>query len=262
MTGSSPRLAAVLFPSVAIAVVGLAAVALWSDISPEERLAATTMLTQPRVGLLVLFGIVLVGALGFLAYRSLIPVARAGQQLAEAVRLIAHGNATHRVPAAALPALRDVAEAVNELAAERARLLVDVDKAVTEAKTRVEEERNRLAALVAELDQSVLGLQSRWARAALQRCRAAPAGRRGTRRKRNARARPFGIRGSRPRGRAARSGSARRAGCARCATRVFTSSRRHPTGACCACGRLQSRAARTMPARERESAVTCCCFPT
>jgi DNA polymerase III subunit epsilon len=156
MSGSSPRLAAVLFPSVAIAVVALAAVALWSDISPEERLAAATMLTQPRVGLLVLFGIVLVGALGFLAYRSLIPVVREGRQLAEAVRLIAHGNASHRVPSAALPGLRDVAEAVNELAAERARLLVDVEKAVADAKTWVEEERSRLAALIAELDQSVL----------------------------------------------------------------------------------------------------------
>lgn len=156
MTGSSPRFAAVLFPSVALAVLVTAGVALWSELSPEERPATTAMLTQPRVGLLLLFAIVLVGALGFLAYRSLTPYRRAEQQLAEAVRLIAHGNATHRVPAATLPALHDVAEAVNDLATKRARLLVDVDKAVADAKARIEEERNRLAALVAELEQSVL----------------------------------------------------------------------------------------------------------
>jgi DNA polymerase III subunit epsilon len=156
MTGSSPRLAAVLFPSVALAVLAVAAVVLWSDLLPEERLAAAAMLTQPRVGLLALSAIVLGGVLGFLAYRSLAPAARTARQLAESVRLIAHSNATHRVPAAALPALRDVAEAVNELAGERAQLLVDVDRTVARAKAQVEEERNRLAALVAELDQSVL----------------------------------------------------------------------------------------------------------
>lgn len=156
MTGSSPRLAAVLFPSVALAVLALAAVALWSELSPEERLTAAAMLTEPRIGLLGLSAIVLVGMLGVLAYRSLVPAVQAARGLAETVRLIAHGNATHRVSAPALPALRDVADAINELAAKRAQLLVDVDRTVTEAKARVGEERNRLAALVAELDQSVL----------------------------------------------------------------------------------------------------------
>jgi DNA polymerase III subunit epsilon len=129
---------------------------LWSDLGPTERDAANGLLTSPRVGLLVFFALVLVGGLAFVTYRFTAPMVLGARRIAEEVRLVAHGNPEHRLSLTGAPKLRAVADAVNDLAGIRSKLLAEGAIAAAEAKAQVDEERKRLAALLAELDQSVL----------------------------------------------------------------------------------------------------------
>jgi DNA polymerase-3 subunit epsilon len=159
MTGPGTRLPAVAAVALAAAVVVLLAIAgavLWADFEPGERRIVLQVLTPPRVGLLIVLALVLGGVAGFAVHRLLAPAHAAARRLAEAIRLIAHGNPGHRVEPAGPAALRAAADAANELAAERSQLLANVEALAAGAKARVEDERKRLAALISELDQSVL----------------------------------------------------------------------------------------------------------
>ncbi len=148
--------AAVLPPSVALVILAVAGGVLWADLDPSDRAALAAILTPPRIGLLVLFALALAAAVGFLGYRLFAATAGPARRLAEEIRLIARGNPSHRVVPAGAAELQAVAGAVNELAEVRAALAADVTATVADAKARVEGERARLAALIAELDQSVL----------------------------------------------------------------------------------------------------------
>jgi DNA polymerase-3 subunit epsilon len=148
--------AAVVPPAVALATLAVAIAVFWSDLDPGGREATAAILTPPRIGLLVLFALALAAALGFLGHRLFAATGGTAQRLAEEVRLIAQGNPSHRVAPSGSAELQAVAGAVNELAEVRAKLAADVATTVADAKARVEAERSRLAALIAELDQSVL----------------------------------------------------------------------------------------------------------
>jgi DNA polymerase-3 subunit epsilon len=158
MTGLRMRSATVLIPAAALAVVALALGVAWADLAPDERQTLGALMTPPRIGLFALFAVVLAAVLGLVAYRLWAPASAAARRMAETAGLVAHGNPAYRLPPDDLPTpeLRAVADAVNALAAERSKLLEDVATTVAEANARVEEERKRLAALVAELEQSVL----------------------------------------------------------------------------------------------------------
>ncbi len=147
-----------VFAAVALTLVLLAGAAfvLWADLEPTERSALAGVLTPPRVGLLVLFGVIFAAGIALFVRRLLTVTVDPAQRIAEAVRLITQANPAHRMREDGVPELQAVARAVNELAEVRSRLLHDVEATVHDAKARVEEERNRLAALVSELDQSVL----------------------------------------------------------------------------------------------------------
>jgi DNA polymerase-3 subunit epsilon len=79
----------------------------------------------------------------------------AAQDLAEHTRLIRSANAGLRLEAHAGP-LAGVAAAVNELAEAYRGLQRDSEARAAEARSRLEEERNRLAALMSELTQGVM----------------------------------------------------------------------------------------------------------
>ena len=148
--------AALVPPAVALGVLAVGAGFFWSDIDARDREAISAIFTPPRIGLLVLFGLALGTALAILGYRVFGATAAPARRLAEDVRLIAQGNAAHRVTASGAPELQALAGAVNELAEARSALAADVAATVADANARVEAERSRLAALVAELEQSVL----------------------------------------------------------------------------------------------------------
>jgi len=153
MTG--PR-AAVLVAAVALATVASVCGVIWADLQPGDRRAVAELLTPPRIGLVALFVLVLAGAVGALTFWLVAPGDRAARRIAEGIRLVAHANPAHRLPFTGPAEWQAVARAANELAGERSKLLLDFEAAARDATARVEEERNRLAALISELDQSVL----------------------------------------------------------------------------------------------------------
>ena len=76
--------------------------------------------------------------------------------MAEKLRLMHGANRSFRIAADGPPEVRQLAEAANELAQQRDDLLDDVEARVEQAMAAVESEKNRLAALVADLPQPVI----------------------------------------------------------------------------------------------------------
>jgi DNA polymerase-3 subunit epsilon len=156
----SPRpaswIATLRAPLIALAVVLAIVAVTWADLNPTERAGLIASLTGARLALIGLLTASALALLGLHLHRVAAATRKPALRIAEAIGLAAGSNPAHRIAPQGTPELCAIAEAANELAAQRARLLVDVEASITEAKARVEEEKNRFAALVSELDQSVL----------------------------------------------------------------------------------------------------------
>ncbi|HTY98401.1 MAG TPA: DNA polymerase III subunit epsilon, partial [Rhodocyclaceae bacterium] len=120
----------------------------------EEAVLAQVLLPRLPLGVLVTAaGFVI----GIAVLRNLFRQYVVGLlRMAEHLRLMHGANRSFRVAPAGPPEVRQLAEAANELAAQRDALLTDVEDKIRAAQASVEEERNRLAALVAELPQPVI----------------------------------------------------------------------------------------------------------
>jgi DNA polymerase III subunit epsilon len=90
--------------------------------------------------------------LGWL-FRNYITAARV---LAEQTRIVFTANPEHRVAAGGAAELADLAATINRLADAYHRLQRDLEARVGQSNARLEEERNRLAALMSELSEGVL----------------------------------------------------------------------------------------------------------
>jgi DNA polymerase III subunit epsilon len=148
---------------VAIVVLGLlmtgpfvlTAGLVWFNAGAEER-ELLVGLIGPRIPLgffttLIAFGI------GVLVVRNLYRKYVQGLlRMAEHQQLMLEANRDFRIEEEGPPEVRAVARASNVLAEQRDALLRDVEDQIARAKQSVEEERNRLAALMAELTQSVV----------------------------------------------------------------------------------------------------------
>ncbi|MDY0072169.1 MAG: exonuclease domain-containing protein [Thauera sp.] len=77
-------------------------------------------------------------------------------RMAENLHLMLGANRGFRVDTEGPPEVGQLANAVNALASQRDELLSDVDQQIASAKQSVEQEKNRLAALMSELTQSVV----------------------------------------------------------------------------------------------------------
>ena len=77
-------------------------------------------------------------------------------QLNEDARIMLAANPSHRAPLRGAAEIRRLAESVNAFADANESLQRDFDQRVREANARIEQERNRLAALMSELAQSVI----------------------------------------------------------------------------------------------------------
>lgn len=77
-------------------------------------------------------------------------------QLAEAARVAATTDVQRRLPTQGNAELASLAQTLQEVVDQRESLRVDVSRQVAEASARIEQERNRLAALMSELTQSVV----------------------------------------------------------------------------------------------------------
>jgi len=135
--------------------VALIVAAVWVDLGAEEQALLDGALRQ-RAALVVMLLAMVGGAIAMalrLAFASHVyPVLR----MAEEARLILGANTerrlSHRGGAETMPLIH----AFNELADQRDELKRDVEDKVRQARASVEEERNRLGALMSELTQSVV----------------------------------------------------------------------------------------------------------
>ncbi len=138
-----------------IATVVFAAAAVWADLAEDGKHLLKELLA-PRLGLVVLVlaaACLVAGLLLKWAWRTNVEAPR---RLAEQLRLMLDANPDYRLPALGGAQLRPLIAAANELADRRDALRRDVEEQIKLAKTSVEAEKNRLAALMSELNQSVV----------------------------------------------------------------------------------------------------------
>jgi DNA polymerase-3 subunit epsilon len=123
---------------------------LWADLGAEERASFLVALDRwlPIGGLITIFGLFL----GLQLLRALFHQYVHGLlRMAETLRLMLGANRNFRVAPEGPPEVLELARAANDLAQQRDELLTDVEEQIRLAKLTVEEEKNRLAALMSEL---------------------------------------------------------------------------------------------------------------
>jgi DNA polymerase-3 subunit epsilon len=150
------ELAAALAPGVLLALamaLGLGGLA--ATLEPPERAALVAML-EPRAALLLLGWLLLSAALGALLRRAYLRWVAAAARLAEEARVLLATGVQRELAAPDSAETRALAEVINQMARQRDALRVDMAEQVRQASRGVEQERNRLAALMAELTQSVV----------------------------------------------------------------------------------------------------------
>ncbi|MCK9388344.1 MAG: exonuclease domain-containing protein [Sulfuritalea sp.] len=128
----------------------LAALLLYAEARDVERAVFAGFLV-PRLPLVVVVAVMGLIA-GMVALRGLFrPYVQGLPRMAETLRLMLGANRNFRVALEGPPEVRDLARATNDLAQQRDELLLDVETRIRQAKATVEEEKNRLAALMSEL---------------------------------------------------------------------------------------------------------------
>jgi DNA polymerase-3 subunit epsilon len=150
-------LAALLAPGLLLALFGLGGGAwLWATLEPNERDTLAAVL-QTRGMLLVLVGLALWALAAWLAnrlYRD--HVAAAARLLEQARARSGSADAAHAIEPAGSATLRGLSEALNRLLQQRQELHQQMAAKVAEAARHIDQERARLAALMAELTQAVV----------------------------------------------------------------------------------------------------------
>ncbi|QTN22428.1 DNA polymerase III subunit epsilon [Rhizobacter sp. AJA081-3] len=150
------EVAATLAPGAVLALWALGGWGLFTaTLEPAERTALGAML-EPRGALLLLGWLVLSGVLGWLARAAYLRWVAASARLAEEARVLLAADVQREIAPEGSAETKALAEVINQLARQRDGLRADVAEQVREASRSVEQERNRLAALMAELTQSVV----------------------------------------------------------------------------------------------------------
>jgi DNA polymerase III subunit epsilon len=154
---SQAKLALVLAGLYLLLVVlfGAVGAALWADMDPQER-EATLAILKNRYGLAVFVILACWGIIGFMVHALYRAYVLAPLSLREQALALVNANPRLRLRAMGAPEIKALVEVVNELAERRESLQRDVEEIVREAKASVEAEKNRLAALMSELSQSVV----------------------------------------------------------------------------------------------------------
>lgn len=145
---------ALLF-TVLLSVLLAISAALWFDLGPAERRAAGAMLEE-RAGLIAFLGLLALTALGMgvaWLFRNYVAIPK---RLSEDIQVMLTANSGHRAKVQGPAELKELARLINSFALSHESLKRDVEARIAEAKASLEEEKNRLAALMSELAQGVL----------------------------------------------------------------------------------------------------------
>lgn len=136
-------------------IAGVTGWVVWADLSPDERSALLPILS-PR-GALIGAMLIMAMAVSAIVLRDLhrryiaVPV-----RLAEDGRTLLKAEPTRRLKADGNAETQAFVDIINALADQRQSLQDDVEVRVADARRSVEEEKNRLGALMSELTQSVV----------------------------------------------------------------------------------------------------------
>jgi DNA polymerase-3 subunit epsilon len=145
----------VTFLTLLAGFVLLAAGVVHYDLGAQEQ-ARLAELLSPRLELvlgLAVLGLGLAGGLFAWAYRTYV----AGVlSVTEGAHIIATAHRSHRLAASGPAEMRALAAAINGLAEQYETLTRDLEARIAGARASVEQERNRLAALMSEFSQGVL----------------------------------------------------------------------------------------------------------
>ncbi|MDP2004194.1 MAG: exonuclease domain-containing protein [Rubrivivax sp.] len=135
-------------------LVGAAAM-LAATLEAAERSALWALL-EPRLALVLMLWLAASAGAGVALHRAWLRFGAAPARLAEEVQVLVSTEAAPRLRSEESAGGRALAAAVNALAQQRDALRRDLADRVAQASREVEQERNRLAALMAELTQSVV----------------------------------------------------------------------------------------------------------
>ncbi|MBK8507341.1 MAG: DNA polymerase III subunit epsilon [Candidatus Competibacteraceae bacterium] len=134
---------------------GLAGYAVFHSLERDEQQKLLEVL-RPRAELILeigLLALIVLGAAFAVAYRVYV---KGPLKIAEGIRITLNANSSHRLESVGPPELKRLRQAVNDLAEHGEMLARDLEAKVAHAKSSVEEEKNRLAALMSELTEGVL----------------------------------------------------------------------------------------------------------
>ena len=135
---------------------GAAAVLLIAaDLGEADRAAGARILAEHAASIVVV-AVLLLFPLALIVRAFGRRYVAAPARLADDVGIMQSANPGHRAPPRGGAEMRRLTAAVNGLAEARESLARDVDARVREANERIEQEKNRLAALMSELAQSVI----------------------------------------------------------------------------------------------------------
>lgn len=150
------ELLAALLPGLVLALLlALLGGALAATLSATER-QALWALVEPRVGLVLMLWFFASLATGWAAWKAWCHYGAAPGRLAEDLQLLLNTDAPPRISSEGSAPSRALAIQVNALVLQRNALRIGIETKVAEAGRELAQERNRLAALMAELTQSVV----------------------------------------------------------------------------------------------------------
>lgn len=147
--------------AIGIAFVVVAAVAvaaawvLWSRI-PEDTKAALRPILDDSAGLGVVFAAFMLVLMGLLISTAFDAYVGGFVRLADGARIITDANPAHRLSEEGPAEAVALARLVNDLAERQQQALRDVEVRIRDANARLEEEKQRLSALMSELTDGVL----------------------------------------------------------------------------------------------------------
>ena len=139
----------------AVAFLGGAAAVFYAALSPADRDAVLSIAARKGV-ILAMLGLLMVLSLGVLVEVLLRRYVIAARALVEEADIMLGPNPSRRVHPAGTPELRALAETVNRFAERHQEMQEAIAERIKKAQADVEEEKNRLAALMSELAQGVV----------------------------------------------------------------------------------------------------------
>jgi DNA polymerase III subunit epsilon len=147
-------LGALVAAYVVLAVVALSLL-LWSSIPTAQGEVLTDVVASQAAALLIGGALVVVGLVAMVA-RLVGRYTTTARRLTAETQLLLEANPDHRLDRSGPPELAELATAVGDLAERRRVAEREVAAQIAAARASLEEERNRLAALMAELAAAVL----------------------------------------------------------------------------------------------------------